>query len=110
MSENEDLPLCSVKGCDRTAKTVGMCGSHYLALWREQRKKIEEETEALWVRFGDPSTYVCEGSSKCEGSPVLFFAPGGAQNDALPLCDEHRLQRIEEMRMDLRRLEERSAR
>lgn len=33
MTSSEDID-CSIKGCNKSVKTLGMCSSHYMRLWR----------------------------------------------------------------------------
>lgn len=94
---------CSVEGCETIAKTIGLCNTHYMAQWRTQQRQIENElTDVIAINKAPATDFVCD---RCEEAAVVWWVRGGNIKDAVVLCREHRDSLVEEMRLDIRRLE-----
>lgn len=89
---------CSIDNCETVAKTIGLCNKHYMARWRTQQRTLEKELSDLVSRLGDPAEYIC--NPHCDNVPDRWW--GGRDE---PICASCAERAIEDLRMDIRRLE-----
>jgi hypothetical protein len=99
-----DIEICSRPECDTPAQTVGLCNTHYMAHYRERQEMLKGEAKVLESVYGTPIEYACDEDDDCDEDPILLWAPGGNTSEAQALCATHRMEVIDRLRLDLRRL------
>lgn len=95
-------PICSVPGCERPARAVDLCNTHYISHWRRTERQIQEELRLAHIQHGDPSNYFCEATSNCTETPDRWWVH---DNEARAYCPTHATLTLNELRLDIRRLE-----
>ena len=93
---------CSVPDCTVTSRALGLCNTHYISYWRRTERQLQAELRAARLQHGDPANYYCEATSNCTETPVRWWVK---DNEPRAYCQTHATLTLDELRLDIRRLE-----